>query len=70
MLEFYPGTQISDAFTSIKSVNRTDVMTLLSNFLTIEKIFEATEEDLSLCPGIGPQKAKRLYRVIHERFLK
>lgn len=45
-------------------------MTLMSNFQTIRNIHEATEEDLSLCPGIGPQKAKRLHRVIHEQFLK
>nr|CAG4651263.1 EOG090X0BTB [Simocephalus serrulatus] len=62
-------TGIADALSSIKSVNRTDAMTLLSNFQTIQKIHEATEEDLSLCPGIGPQKAKRLHRVIHENFL-
>nr|CAG4637292.1 EOG090X0BTB [Ceriodaphnia reticulata] len=61
---------ITDALTSIKSVNRTDAMTLLSNFQTLQNIYEASEEDLSLCPGIGPQKAKRLYRVIHEKFLK
>nr|CAG4649619.1 EOG090X0BTB [Scapholeberis mucronata] len=63
-------TEISDAFTSIKSINRTDVMTLLSNFKNIENIYGASEEDLSLCPGIGPQKAKRLFRVIHDKFLK
>ena len=63
-------SQIADALTSIKSVNRTDAMTLLSNFQTLQNIYEASEEDLSLCPGIGPQKAKRLYRVIHEKFLK
>nr|CAG4641976.1 EOG090X0BTB [Eurycercus lamellatus] len=63
-------SRISDALTSIKSVNRTDAMTLLSNFQTIERIFEASEQDLSLCPGIGPQKAKRLYRVLHEKFIK
>ena len=45
-------------------------MTLVSNFQTLQNIYEASEEDLSLCPGIGPQKAKRLYRVIHEKFLK
>ena len=60
--------QVSDALTSIKSVNRTDATTLLSNFKTLDYIYAASEEDLSLCPGIGPQKAKRLHRVLHEKF--
>nr|CAG4635016.1 EOG090X0BTB [Alona affinis] len=63
-------SRISDALTSIKSVNRTDSITLLSNFQTLQRIYEASEEDLSLCPGIGPQKAKRIYRVLHEKFVK
>ena len=61
---------MSDALTSIKSVNRTDATTLLSNFQTLEQIFLASEEDLSLCPGIGPLKAKRIYKVLHESFRK
>lgn len=62
--------QISDALTSIKSVNRTDAITLLSNFRSLQNICEASEEDLSLCPGIGPQKAKRIYSILHQSFLK
>ncbi|XP_042653232.1 DNA excision repair protein ERCC-1 isoform X2 [Tyto alba] len=31
---------------------------------------DASREDLSLCPGVGPQKAKRLFDVLHEPFLK
>ncbi|XP_046642475.1 DNA excision repair protein ERCC-1-like isoform X1 [Daphnia pulicaria] len=61
---------IADALSSIKSVNRTNAMTLLSNFQTLQKIYEATEEDLSLNPGFGPQKAKRLFRVLHDKFIK
>merc|ERR1740128_1436619 len=63
-------TQISDALTSIKSINRTDALTLMSNFETLQRVFEATEEELSLCPGIGPLKAKRLFRVLHDSFRK
>nr|CAG4645058.1 EOG090X0BTB [Leptodora kindtii] len=61
-------SKITDALTSIKSVNRTDAATLLSNFKTLQNIYEASECDLSMCPGIGPLKAKRLYRVLHEPF--
>lgn len=42
----------------------------MSNFQTLQQIFEATEEELSLSPGIGPLKAKRLYRVLHDSFRK
>ena len=42
----------------------------MSNFQTLERIFGATEEELSFCPGIGPLKAKRLYRVLHDSFRK
>lgn len=62
--------QIADALTSIKSVNRTDAMTLMSNFQTLQNIYEASEEDLSLNPGFGPQKARRLYRVLHDKFVR
>lgn len=42
----------------------------MSNFQTLQQIFEATEEELSLCPGVGPLKAKRLFRVLHDSFRK
>lgn len=61
---------IADALTSIKSVNRTDAMTLMSNFQTLQNIYEASEEDLSLNPGFGPQKARRLFRVLHDKFVR
>nr|CAG4648180.1 EOG090X0BTB [Moina brachiata] len=63
-------SKISDALTSIKSVNRTDAGTLLSNFNSLQKIIEANEEELSVCPGIGPLKAKRMLRVFNEPFIK
>ena len=31
---------------------------------------ESSEDELSLCPGFGPQKAQRLNRLIHEPFIK
>ena len=55
-----------DALTSVRSINKTDAMTLLSTFGSLENIVEATEEELSFCPGFGPLKAKKLYKVLHE----
>ncbi|MCL4132544.1 UNVERIFIED_CONTAM: hypothetical protein GTU68_057756 [Idotea baltica] len=65
-----PYTQLIEALTSIKSINRTDAMTLLSNFGSLEKIVSTTPEELALCPGFGPQKASKLHTVLHQAFKK
>ncbi|XP_043940272.1 DNA excision repair protein ERCC-1 [Protopterus annectens] len=63
-------SQMTDCLTTVKSVNKTDSATLLSTFGSLANIINASREDLSLCPGLGPQKARRLYDVLHEPFLK
>lgn len=63
-------SKVTDCLTTIKSVNKTDTITLLSTFSSVEGIINASKEDLVLCPGLGPQKAKRLYNVLHQPFLK
>lgn len=63
-------SKVTDCLTTVKSVNKTDAITLLSTFSSIEGIINASKEDLGLCPGLGPQKAKRLYDVLHQPFLK
>lgn len=65
-----PFSMLVDALTTIRSVNKTDAMTLLSNFGTLEKILDATEDQLALCPGMGPNKASKLYKVLHQSFKK
>lgn len=45
-------------------------MTLITTFGTLENIIKATEERLADCPGFGPIKAKKLYKGLHEPFLK
>ncbi|KAM9113313.1 DNA excision repair protein ERCC-1 isoform 1-T3 [Pangshura tecta] len=61
---------VTDCLTSVKSVNKTDALSLLTTFGSLANIAQASKEDLSLCPGIGPQKAKRLFDTLHEPFLK
>ena len=56
--------------TSIRSVNKTDATTLLTTFGSLEKIIQASPVTLGLCPGLGPQKAHRLHKILHEPFLK
>lgn len=62
--------KVTDALTSVNRVNKTDSATLLSTFLSFNKIIDASEDDLSLCPGLGPQKASRLHKVFRQPFLK
>ena len=45
-------------------------MTLISQFGTLENIIKATESRLAECPGFGATKAKKLYKALHEPFLK
>lgn len=63
-------SKVTDCLTTVKSVNKTDAITLLSTFSSLEGIINASKEELVLCPGLGPQKAKRLHDVLHQPFLK
>ncbi|XP_071108014.1 DNA excision repair protein ERCC-1-like [Haliotis cracherodii] len=62
--------KMTDCLTTVKSVNKTDCMTLMTTFGSLEKVMKAGREELSLCPGFGPQKAQRLHDVFHQPFLK
>ncbi|XP_058715990.1 DNA excision repair protein ERCC-1 isoform X4 [Poecile atricapillus] len=37
---------------------------------SLAAVAAASPQDLSLCPGVGPQKARRLFDVLHQPFLK
>lgn len=63
-------SRVTDCLTTVKSVNKTDSQTLLATFGSLQQIIAASREDLALCPGLGPQKARRLFDVLHEPFLK
>jgi DNA excision repair protein ERCC-1 len=63
-----PHSKLVDALTSVKSVNKTDAMTLLNVFGSLESVIGASIEDLTLCPGFGPHKAQRLHKVLHQTF--
>lgn len=54
----------------MRSVNKTDAMTLISIFGTLENIIKASEIRLAECPGFGVTKAKKLYTALHQTFLK
>ncbi|KAB1273858.1 DNA excision repair protein ERCC-1 [Camelus dromedarius] len=63
-------SRVTECLTTVKSVNKTDSQTLLTTFGSLEQLIAASQEDLALCPGLGPQKARRLFDVLHEPFLK
>ncbi|KAJ8371434.1 hypothetical protein AAFF_G00310670 [Aldrovandia affinis] len=63
-------SKVTDCLTTVKSVNKTDAMTLLSTFSSLEGIINASKEEITLCPGMGPQKARRLHDVLHQPFIK
>ena len=54
-------SHITNALTTIRGVNRTDVKTLGDRFGSVSAIFKATQAELQACPGIGPTKARRLF---------
>lgn len=50
-------------------MNKTDAVTLLQNFGNLENLINASEDRLSQVIGLGPRKAKKLYKTLQEPFL-
>ncbi|XP_032678866.1 DNA excision repair protein ERCC-1 [Odontomachus brunneus] len=65
-----PHQKLISALTTVRSVNKTDAMTLLSTFSTLDNIVRAQPNTLALCPGFGLHKAQKLYKALHEPFLR
>jgi len=68
--ESSPYLKVIQALTAIRPINKTDAMNLLTRFKTLEGIINATEFQLSECPGLGPRKAKKLFATLRENFCK
>ncbi|CAI0391938.1 unnamed protein product [Linum tenue] len=62
------SSRLQHALTSVRHVNKTDVVTLGSTFGSLSSVMDASMEDLARCPGIGERKVKRLYDTFHEPF--
>ncbi|KAL0490288.1 DNA excision repair protein ERCC [Acrasis kona] len=65
--EYLP--RLHDCLCSIRSVNKTDVVTLANNFGSLRNLMEASLEELALLPGIGEKKVKRLHDTFHTKFI-
>ncbi|XP_015787701.1 DNA excision repair protein ERCC-1-like [Tetranychus urticae] len=61
---------VIEALSSVKSINKTDSLSLISNFESFEKIVKSDAETLGLCPGLGPLKAEKLYQAFHKPFIR
>ncbi|XP_078442579.1 nucleotide repair protein isoform X1 [Wolffia australiana] len=61
-------SRLTHALTSIRHVNKTDVITLGSTFGSLSGIIDSSMEDLARCPGIGEQKVRRLHDTFHKPF--
>lgn len=62
-------SQLSEALTSIKSMNKTDVVTLTSTFGSLHDIIHAPADYLRLCPGFGQQKVDRVVSAFSTPFV-
>lgn len=62
-------SKITDCLTQVRSVNKTDCLTLLSTFGSLQQIADAKSDQLAMCPGFGEQKVKRLQQVWKQPFL-
>lgn len=65
--EYLP--KLTKTLTSVKPINKTDVLTLIDVFGSFQNICAANEQQLVLCPGIGERKVKRLFQTLNEPFL-
>ncbi|KAK4282826.1 hypothetical protein QN277_014155 [Acacia crassicarpa] len=61
-------SRLTHALTTVRHVNKTDVVTLGTTFGSLSHIMGSSMEDLARCPGIGERKVKRLFDTFHEPF--
>lgn len=60
--------RVNKIFTAVRSVNKSNVATLLDVFQCVGNIFQADAEQLMLCPGLGEKRARRLFAACSEPF--
>eukprot|EP00823_Brevimastigomonas_motovehiculus_P008546 TRINITY_DN784_c6_g1_i1.p1 TRINITY_DN784_c6_g1~~TRINITY_DN784_c6_g1_i1.p1 ORF type:complete len:389 (+),score=122.98 TRINITY_DN784_c6_g1_i1:133-1299(+) len=61
-----PKAQIFSVLNVIRSFNKTDIATLATTFGSIDKIAAASMDQLSMCPGVGAKKVRRIFRAFHQ----
>lgn len=61
---------VAEALSSLKRVNKSDAVSLISSFDSLERLSAASADSLSVCPGLGPQKADQLYVLFRRPFFR
>ena len=64
-LEGNYASQLNEFLTSIRSVTKRDVLTLITTFGTLKNIMSCSMLQLSLCPGLGPTKCQNIYEAFN-----
>ncbi|XP_077526820.1 DNA excision repair protein Ercc1 [Haemaphysalis longicornis] len=64
------ASKLIDALSSVRSLTRPDAASLLASFGSLERLAGASEQELILQPGLGPHKARRLYEVLQQPFVR
>ncbi|KAK9893873.1 DNA repair protein rad10 [Cystobasidium minutum MCA 4210] len=62
-------SHMNAVLTNVKGINKTDVVTLTSNFGSLKEIVLAPPESLLACPGLGEKKVKRLREAFTSQFV-
>lgn len=62
-------SHMNAVLTNVKGINKTDVVTLTSNFGSLREIVLAPPESLLACPGLGEKKVKRLREAFTSPFV-
>lgn len=63
------NAQMLDILTTVRSINKTDVASLISNFGNLHGIANAKLEELSMIGGFGEKKIKRLFQAFNAPFI-
>jgi DNA excision repair protein ERCC-1 len=61
--------KLTECLTQVRTVNKTDVLTLRSTFGSLDRIINAPTEAIALCPGFGEQKVRRLQQAFTQPFV-
>lgn len=56
-----------DALAECRTINRTDSASIVGLFDNFRRICKADPDELACCPGVGQQKAERLYNLLHRK---
>ncbi|KAI8076857.1 excision repair cross-complementing 1 ercc1 [Halteromyces radiatus] len=60
---------MTETLTQIRTVNKTDVLTLLSTFGSFHAIANASAQQLALCPGFGERKVNHVQQAFTQPFV-